>query len=122
MKRSTQVMLLLMGTATVGGTAYTLMPREDCRADRPAITGPDGTQAQQDCARRSGSSSSSGGHGWSGRSWSYFDDSPSSSSPSSSSPHTTSSSGPAGDSGGGHVTRGGFGSFAHAISAHFSGG
>lgn len=118
MKRSTQVMLLLMGTAAVGGTAYALMPREDCRADRPAIAGPDGMQAPQDCVRRSGSSSSSGGHGSSSRSWSFFGDGNSSSS----STHTTSNGGSSGDSGASHVTRGGFGSFAHAVSAHFSGG
>jgi len=113
MKRSTRVALLLMGTAAVGGTAYSLMPREDCRADRPAIAGADGTQ--RDCVRGSGSSSSSGGHS-SGR-WSFFGDSNSSSSSS----HTTSNGSSASD-GGGHVSRGGFGSFAHAIGAHFSGG
>ncbi|MFG3756630.1 hypothetical protein ACGE32_30320, partial [Klebsiella pneumoniae] len=100
MKRSTQVMLLLMGTAGVGGTAYSLMPSEDCRADRPAIAGTDGTQPR-DCARGSGSSSS-GGHS-SGR-WSFFGDSNSSSSSS----HTTSNGSSASD-GGGHVSRGGFG-------------
>lgn len=118
MKRS-EVVLLLMGTAAVGGGAYAMMPSENCRADRAAIAGTDGAPGPQDprdCARRTGSSWSSGGHGSSSRSWGFFDDSSSSSS----SHGTTSSSAP-GDSGS-HVTRGGFGSFAHAIGAHFSGG
>jgi len=113
MKRSSQVALLLMGTAAVGGTAYSMMPRENCSADRPAISSTGAPQAN-DCARRSGSSSSGGG----GHRSSYGGSSSSnqglfgnSSSSSNSAVHDSN-----------HVTRGGFGSFAHSFTSHFSSG
>jgi hypothetical protein len=113
MKRSSQVALLLMGTTAVGGTAYSLMPRENCTTERPAIVAPGSTSAT-DCTQRSHSSSSSGS-GYrsygssSGQSLVGADSS------------SASKSGSTADSGG-HVTRGGFGSFAHAFTSHFSGG
>ena len=112
-KRSGHVALLLMGTVAIGGGAYALMPRQNCEPSAPgmAATAPSGAN----CALRG--STSSGGHGGSGSGWSrtsFF------SSDSSSSSHA--SSGTSSDSGSSGVTRGGFGSFAHAFSAHFSGG
>ena len=105
-----QVALLLMGTLAVGGGAYALMPRENCEPNPPGMAAPTST----DCRPR-GSSSGSGGHGWSGGSSSrnsfYGSDS---------SLHA--SSGTTSDSGSVHVTRGGFGGFAHAFASHFSGG
>nr|WP_249779193.1 hypothetical protein [Bradyrhizobium sediminis] len=109
-----QVALLLMGTLAVGGGAYALMPSENCEPNKPGMAAPSGMQTGTEC--RSRGSSSSGGRGSSGgtSSRSSFFSSDSSSSHASS---TTSS-----DSGSGHVTRGGFGGFAHAFSSHFSGG
>jgi hypothetical protein len=112
-KRSGHVALLLMGTVAVGSGAYALMPSENCQPNRPGIAASPGQPG--DCAPRS-SSSGGGGHGYSGgsssRSSFFGGDSSSSSSSPSSSP---------GSSEGG-VSRGGFGSFAHAFSSHFSGG
>jgi hypothetical protein len=109
-----QVALLLMGTLAVGGGAYALMPSENCEPNKPGMAAPPGTQTGTGC--RSRGSSSSGGRGSSGgtSSRSSFFSSDSSSNHASS---TTPS-----DSGSGHVTRGGFGGFAHAFSSHFSGG
>lgn len=109
-----QVALLLMGTLAVGGGAYALMPSENCEPNRPGMAAPSGTQTGTECRPRG--YSSSGGRGSSGgtSSRSSFFSGDSSSSHASS---TTSS-----DSGSGHVTRGGFGGFAHAFSSHFSGG
>jgi hypothetical protein len=103
-KRSGHVALFLMGTLAVGTTAYTLMPRNKCE-QQPNTT----LQSNPDCPPRGSSSSSSGGGGSSSRS-SYYSGGSSSSS---------SSSGTS-DSGSSHVSRGGFGSFGHAIG--FSGG
>jgi hypothetical protein len=111
MKRSAHVALLLMGTAAVGGTAYTLMPNENCSADRPAIAGPSGTT---NCVSRSSSSSSGGSSGSGSRS---FFGGGSSSSTQTASASSASSAGEAS-----HVSRGGFGSFAHSFASHFSGG
>jgi hypothetical protein len=105
-KRSGRVALLLAGTVAVGGGAYALMPAENCEPNRPGMASP----AAVGCSPRG---SSSGGHGSSSRSSFFSGDSSSSRSPS-----ATSSS----DSGSGGVTRGGFGSFAHAFTSHFSGG
>jgi hypothetical protein len=102
-KRSGRVALLVMGTLAVGGGAYLLMPHDNCEPNRPGVAA-SATPGQTGTACNSGSSS-----GWSSRS-SYYGGSDSSSSHSSS------------ESGSGSVTRGGFGGFAHAISAHFSGG
>ena len=112
-KRSNHVALLLMGTFALGGGAYALMPRESCEPSRPGIAAPSGLPTSTECAPRG--SSSSGGHGSSGgSSRSSF-----SSADTSSSSH---SSGTSSDSGSGGVSRGGFGSYAHAFSSHFSGG
>jgi hypothetical protein len=111
-KRSRHVALLLAGTVAIGGGAYALMPRENCAPNGPGMAAPSGTE----CAPRG--SSSSGGHGsssagYASRSGFYGGDSSSSRSPSG-----AASSEP----GSGSVTRGGFGSFAHAFTSHFSGG
>jgi hypothetical protein len=108
-KRSGHVALLLMGTMAVGGGAYALMPGGSCQPASPGIAGPAVTQQATDCSR---TGSWGGGHGgyWSSRSSFYGSDSGS---------NHASSSGPS-DSGSSGVTRGGFGSFAHAFSAHFS--
>jgi hypothetical protein len=118
-KRSSHVALLLMGTFAVGGSAYALMPREACQPPAPGLaapavpTTPATSPAVANCASRG--SSWYGGHGgggsWSSRS-SFF---------SSDSASGRSSSGTS-DAGSGSVSRGGFGSFARAFSAHFSGG
>jgi hypothetical protein len=113
-KRSSHVALLLMGTfALGGGAAYALMPRENCQPNQPGMAAPSGLQPGTECRPRG---YSSGGHGSSGGSWSrsnFFGGD-------SSSGH--SSTGTSSESGSGSVTRGGFGSFAHAFAAHFSGG
>lgn len=98
MKRSGHVALLVMGTIAVGTTAYTLMPGTSCEPASPGVAAQ--AQPSAPCTR---SGSSSGGR-WSSRSSFFSGDSSSHSSPASSS-----------DSGTGGVTRGGFGSFAHAF-------
>ncbi len=105
-KRSNHVALLLMGTFAVGGAAYALMPGENC-GQRPGLA----LDANAQCLPR-GSSSGSGGGSSSSRS-NFFgsDNSSGRQSPAASS-----------DSASGKVTRGGFGGFAHAFAAHFSGG
>jgi len=113
MKRSSQVALLLMGTAAIGGSAYAFMRSENC-ADRPGMSAP-GSQQATDCARRSGSSSSSGSYRSYGGSSSSSAHNPSGNSGSAS--HSG-----IGDSGSHTTTRGGFGSFAHSFTSHFSGG
>jgi hypothetical protein len=110
-----QVALLLMGSFAIGGGAYALMPSENCEPNRPGMAAPSGLQANSECRPR-GSSSGGGGHGSSGGSSSrssFF-------SADSTSSHAA--SGTPSDSGSGQVTRGGFGSFAHAFTSHFSGG
>jgi hypothetical protein len=110
-KRSNHVALLLMGTFALGGGAYALMPRETCEPITPGMTAPSGLQTSTECPPRG--SSSGGSHGSSGgssRSSFYSSDS------------SSSHSGTSSDSGSGGVTRGGFGSFAHAFTSHFSGG
>jgi hypothetical protein len=102
-KRSGHVALLVMGTLAVGSTAFVLMPRNNCQPASPEMATPSAAECQ---AR---SSSSGGGSGGSSRYGYYSSDSSSHSSSS-----TTS------DSGG--VKRGGFGSFAHSFTSHFSGG
>jgi hypothetical protein len=112
-KRSGHVALLLMGTFAIGGSAYALMPTENCDPKSPGMAAPSTRQTGTECSSRG--YSSGGGHGGgSGGAWSrrgFFGGDSSSSSSSSS----TSS-----ESGG--VTRGGFGSFARGFAAHFSGG
>ena len=110
-KRSSHVALLLAGTVAVGGGAYALMPGENCAPNQPGMAAP----SNAGCSPRG--SASGGGHGyWGGSSsrWSFYGgDSSSSRSPAGSA---------SSEAGSGSVTRGGFGSFAHAIGAHFSGG
>jgi hypothetical protein len=108
MKRSAEVVLLVMGTVAVGAVAYSMMPSENC-PNQPGST----TQTTQ-C--RSSSSSSSGAYrgGYYG----------SSSGSSSSSQRQGFASGDASSSssavhgGSAPIARGGFGSFA----SHFTGG
>jgi hypothetical protein len=102
-KRSSHVALLLAGTVAVGGGAYALMPRENCAPNQPGMAAP----ANAGCSPRS---SSSGGGG-SSRYGFTSGDSTANKSALGTSP-----------SGSGTVTRGGFGSFAHAFTSHFSGG
>jgi hypothetical protein len=108
-KRSSHVALLLAGTVAVGGSAYALMPGENCAPSQPGMA----ASSTAGCSTRG--SSSSGGHGYwggsSGRSSFYSGDS------STGRPSTGVS-----EAGSGGVTRGGFGSFAHAFTSHFSGG
>jgi hypothetical protein len=109
-KRSGHVALLVMGTLAVGGGAYALMPHQNCQPTPPGMAAPSGPQAN--CTPRG---SSSGGRGyWGSSSRSSFFSSDSASGRTSAA--TTSEASSAG------VTRGGFGSFARAFSAHFSGG
>jgi hypothetical protein len=103
-KRSGHVALLLAGTVAVGGGAYALMPGENCAPNQPGMAAP----ANAGCSPRG--SSSSGG---SSRYGFYGGDSSANKSASATSPSGSSS---------GNVTRGGFGSFAHAFTSHFSGG
>jgi hypothetical protein len=110
-KRSNHVALLLMGSFAVGGGAFALMPRGNCPTDRPGIASDAAPGAE--CPPRGSSSGSYGGSGGSSSRSSFF-----------SGDSGRSPSGAASDSssGSGEVTRGGFGSFARAFSAHFSGG
>jgi hypothetical protein len=94
-KRSGHVALLVMGSLAIGGTAYALMPRTSCEPPPPGMP-----QTQGSCTPRS--SSSGGGGGGSGGGSRFYD--------SSSSGRTSVASA---ESGG--VSRGGFGSFAHAF-------
>ena len=102
-KRSHEVVLLLMGTIAVGSTAYALMPRECTPAEPGAMP-----SLSSECPPRGSSSSSHGSSGSGGR-YGY------SSSGSGSTP-----AGTATDASSGTVKRGGFGSFAHSFSSHFS--
>jgi hypothetical protein len=104
------VALLLMGTLAVGGGAYALMPGENCDPNRPGIAAPFGVQTSTACGSRGHATSGSRIGSRSG----FF------SSDSSSSHASSGTSSP--DSNAGHVTRGGFGGFAHAFGSHFSGG
>jgi len=105
-KRSGHVALLLMGTFAVGTAAYAVMPRDNCERS-PNLPSPARLQSSTECPPRG--SSSSGGGGGSARSGFYSSDSSSS--------HAASGTSTASSGG---VTRGGFGSFAHAFG--FSGG
>jgi hypothetical protein len=114
-KRSSHVALLLMGTMAVGGTAYTLMPRQNCTpAPAPGVVAPPTppapgmaappTQPQTNTTACTSRGSSGSGYGRSSR-YSFFSDSSSGHSSSGSSSESSSSS----------VSRGGFGSLAHAF-------
>jgi hypothetical protein len=106
-KRSGHVALLLMGTFTIGGGAYALMPRENCEP---------GTVTQTGGACASRGSSSSGGYG------SWGTSSQRNNLVNGDSATNRSAAGASPDSGSSNVTRGGFGSLARAFAAHFSGG
>jgi hypothetical protein len=106
-KRSNHVALLLMGTFAIGGGAYALTPGENCPTGRPGMA----ADLQPGAGCQPGGSTSSGGRGGSSSRSNFF------SGDTSHSPSGTSS-----DSASGGVTRGGFGAFAHAFTAHFSGG
>ena len=106
-KRSGHVALLMMGTLAVGGGAYALMPRGNCQPNSPGMVAPVSPEAAAACASRS---SAFGSHGGSSGWWSH------------SNFYSSSSSGTSTASGSTETTRGGFGGFARAISAHFSGG
>jgi hypothetical protein len=100
-KRSGHVALLLAGTVAVGGGAYALMPSENCAPNQPGMA----TPANAGCSPRS---SSSGGGGSSRYGFSSGD--------------SATNKSASGTPPSGNVTRGGFGSFAHAFTSHFSGG
>jgi hypothetical protein len=104
-KRSSHVALLLAGTVAVGGGAYALMPGENCAPNQPGMAAP----ANAGCSPRSSAPAGGG----SSRYGFYSGDSSANKSASGTSPSS---------SGSGNVTRGGFGSFAHAFTSHFSGG
>jgi len=102
-KRSGHVALLLAGTVAVGSGAYALMPSENCATSQPGMA----ASASAGCSPRS---SSSGGGGSSRYGFTGGDSAANKSASGTSPP------------GSGTVTRGGFGSFAHAFTSHFSGG
>lgn len=103
-KRSGHVALLLTGTLAVGGTAYAMMPRQNCQPSGPGMAAPSSQEAAAACAR---GSSSSGGHGGGSGSWwshsNFYGGSSSTSGTSTGAGSTT-------------TTRGGFGGFAHLFS------
>jgi len=112
-KRSHHVALLMMGTFAVGGTAYAVMPRQNCEPASPAaVAGPSPpisgmtTQPSPTPVTTCGSRSSSGGHGGGSGSWwshsNFYGGS--------------SSSGSSAGAGSTTTTRGGFGGFAHLFS------
>ncbi len=108
-KRSNHVALLVMGTLAVGGGAYALMPSETCKPASPAMAATALPQTGTACAARSSSSGGGGSGSRSSSRLSFFGGD--SSARSSSVGGAESSSG---------VSRGGFGSFAHAFG--FGGG
>jgi hypothetical protein len=107
-KRSRHVALLLTGTLAGGGASYALTPQQNCEPGSPGMAAPASPQAA--CAPRG--SSSGGGRGGSG-SYSRSSFFGGESSSASSSGSTSSST---------ETSRGGFGGFARAFAAHFSGG
>jgi hypothetical protein len=99
-KRSGHVGLLMMGALAVGGSAYALMPRENC-VPQPGMATSALPQGNAGCTSRGGSSG--GGYSRSSSFGFYGGDS------------SRSSSATAPDSAASGVTRGGFGSFARAF-------
>ena len=97
-KRSGHVALLLMGTLTVGGGAYALMPHETCAPASPAQP-----QTNAACLTHDSSSGSAGASRSSPR-YSFFGNS-----------SDRSSSVTSSETNSGSVTRGGFGSVARAF-------
>jgi hypothetical protein len=95
-KRSGHVALLVMGSLAVGGTALALIPRQSCVPPSPGLAGSALPAAEGACAQRS-----SGGNGGGGASR-FFSDS-------NSGRTAVANAESAG------VSRGGFGSVAHAF-------
>jgi len=110
-KRSGHVALLVMGSLAVGGGAYALMSRQGCEPRSPGVAAPSNDAAQCPPRGASGGGHAGSGGWWSSRSSFFSGDSATS----------RASSGASSDGASGGVTRGGFGSFARAFSAHFSG-
>ena|SRR5947209_1749639 len=98
-KRSGHVALLVMGSLAVGGTALALIPRQSCVPPSPGPAGSALPAAEGACAQRS--SGGNGGNGGGGASR-FFSDS-------NSGRTAVANAESAG------VSRGGFGSFAHAF-------
>jgi hypothetical protein len=112
-KRSSHVALLVMGTLAVGGGAYAMMGHENCLPAPPAAAS-QATPATNPVPPPATTCNTS--HGWySGSHW-YHGYSRSSSSTYGDSPSSSRSSSASG------VSRGGFGSFAHAVGFSGSGG
>lgn len=103
-KRSREVVLLVMGTIAIGSAAYSLMPRE-CMPAKPG-TMPT-VSSPSECPPRGSSSSSHGGS--SGGRYGFSSGGSSGSRPAATTDASSSS-----------IKRGGFGSFAHSFSSHFS--
>jgi hypothetical protein len=116
-KRSRHVALLLMGSLAVGGGAFALMPGGNCEPKGGGMAAPSLPQSGAGCPPRG---SSSGGY-WGYWGYGGWGGSPRSNLMSSDASSNRSSSGTS-QSGSGEVTRGGFGGFARAFAAHFSGG
>jgi hypothetical protein len=103
-KRSGHVALLLTGTLVVGGSAFALMPQTSpCEPTSPGMAAPALPPADGACPPRG--SSSGGGGGGSGHGFRFF----------SGDSDSRGSSTQVSDASASHVTRGGFGSFAHAF-------
>ena len=115
-KRSGYVGLFLMGTVAVGAGAYAMMPSEQCEPAKSPAAGHPAAAAAATQSQPCRTSSRSSGYSYGGRSArsSFFGGSSSSSSHSSSGglaiPTKSTTS------------RGGFGSFGHAIASSFSRG
>jgi hypothetical protein len=116
-KRSRHVALLLMGSLAVGGGAFALMPGGNCEPKGGGMAAPSLPQSGAGCPPRG---SSSGGY-WGYSSYWGYGGWPRSNLISSDASSNRSSSGTS-QPGSGEVTRGGFGGFARAFAAHFSGG
>src|SRR5271167_4710027 len=74
-KRSRHVVLLLTGALAIGGSAYALMPRENCEPKGGRMAGPSLPQTGVECPPRGSSYGGSGG--WWSRS-NFFGGGPSS--------------------------------------------
>jgi hypothetical protein len=137
MKRSAQVVLLLMGATSVGASAYTMLPPRGCVApDKPAAVAPgaispqtltqgsetEGKAAlvqQQPChpGRRSTWTRRSY---WSSRSYDYSSTNPPTARRSIFSPSRSHTSVPSVGTRSGSGSRSGFGSTGHSVGAHAS--
>ncbi len=101
-KRSGHVALLLMGSLAVGGTGYAMMSRPSCTPTSPGMGAPPADGA---CAQRSSGGGGGGGNGGGTR---FYDRG--------NSGRTSVATAESGS-----VSRGGFGSFAHAFGFSSSG-